>query len=425
MGLNTVKGVFVANTSTGNQTVNLPNNFDPKVVILWTSQQTAADTTTDDGAMAIGYGTYRGAAVQQRYVCTWDEDAALTMDCSRGGDVGAVLLGVSDGAATVDFEADLVSLNDGSPATFVINWVDAPASAIRIHYLALGGSDISDAFVGQFDLAQAATQDVTITSGFGQPDLLLFIHGSRDSGVASAGDAGIMFGVAKSDTVRQCTYWQSRDGSASGQISKWQKQRAILFVTSAGAADTEGDLSAKAEWPTDGFELTFPDQPGSAAIHIGYIALKGTVQSALGVNTAVTSGTPPVTQDNACGFAPLAGLFWGGNLIASTLIITSDATLGSFFLGGTDGTNEGCTIESGDDVADPSNTARRSSEAKAVQFYNQVMTLQSEADASFSGNNLRLSWNDIDTVAREYVWLALGAAAAAAETIPDLVMARR
>jgi hypothetical protein len=276
--------------------------------------------------------------------------------------------------------------------------------------------------VGQYDPASAAsTTNVTVTSGFGQPDLIFFLNGSRDSGTDVAGDLGLMFGVAQSDTVRQCSYMQSRNGVASAATTLWQKQRAVLMTTSAGAADREGDLSAKGSWPTDGFQLSWPDTPGSSSCHSHYLALKGTFQATLGVNTALTAGS---TQDNACGFAPKGALLWGGNLAASASIDTTSAALGAMFFGASDMTNEACSVWTDDDGAAIMDMNSRSSESKGIQFYNQALALQSEADVSANGNNLRLTWNDLDTVAREYNWVALGDAPVAYVETP-LVMARR
>ena len=418
MGLVAEKGVLTAPASTGQQTYNLGSAFNgilPKALILWTSQQTTVDTSSADAATAIGFGTYRGSAVQQWFTSLRSQDNSADSDVSVGHNTSGILRGYTDGAATVDYEVDLVSLNSGTPSTFVLDWVDVPASQIKVHYLVLGGTDISDARAGSWTVSASSPESVTVASGFGQPDLLLFLSAMPRRGITDgvAGDGGFMLAAARSDTSRRCTAFGTRDAATNSTIGSWQKARAGLWLTAAQAADMEMDLDAKANWPTDGFQVVKPDLPGGGAGAMGYLALKGTFQSALGANVALTTGS---TQDNDAGFPPVAALVWGNNLAQQDAINSTDGELGAFMLGSTDGTNEGCTAHSDDDNAATMDANRRFTESKTIQFYNQALTLQSEADGSFTGNNFRLTWTDLDTVAREYNWLVLGAASAGGTT---------
>lgn len=425
MALVAEKGYITAPTSTGNQTYNLGSAFDgiiPKALILWTTDQTADDTTTDaDSIMCIGFGTYRGAAVQQAYLTLWSDDTPTTSATCRGRGTGSILKTFNADLAVVNQEVDLVSFNSGTPSNFVLNYADAPSAAVKIHYLVLGGSDITDAFVGDVTAQSTGTppdvtQDITVTSGFGQPNTILFLTGGAFGNADAAGNAYLGLGAAsQTDLAGRGSSYCDADASGNMQVALWQKQRAINLLVGT-SADSEADLDIVANWPTDGFRLLW-DDISSGGNHFHYLALKGTFQSAMGVNTALTAGS---TQDNACGFPPKVALCWGGNLPTDTAIDTTDTDLGMFGVGATDGTNEGFAAVTQDDAKATSQARRVTNSTKTWRNYTPVTpALVSEADGSFSGDNFRLTWNDLDTVAREYTWLALGDAPAA--STPTLI----
>ena len=88
-----------------------------------------------------------------------------------------------------------------------------------------------------------------------------------------------------------------------------------------------------------------------------------------------------------------------------------------------DGTHESWEGVGDDDGAASAITHRHHSESKVIKMFTPAAagTLTSEADGAFSGTNVRLSWNDIDTVEREYRYLLLGDGAAAATRVSRLL----
>jgi len=408
------KGVLTAPGGTGVQTYTLGAAFSgvtPKAVILWTTGQTAAGAANKHGEMYFGCATFDGAAVQQWYLAFTDEDAVGTSNTSRGSDTTACLTTLVAGATTVDSIATLDSFNSGN---FKLNWTDAPASAILVHYIVIGGDDLSAARAGSYAMSTAvATQDVTVASGWGQPALIL--SGTISSSVTgqNGGSARIHLGFAKSATARGAGGFWSNDGAVNMTNSMVQKQAAVVAHSSVSTVDAEADLSAKASWPADGFQISYSNQAATAFL-IFYLALKGTFQSAVGANSAPTSGSPPVVQNNDAGFPPVGGLFFGWANAASSSVDANGADVFGWFFGGTDGTNEGLSAITQDDGNTTSFAGNVHSETKSVANYiagtggTDPPSLQSEADGSFSGNNVSLSWDDIDSVAREYIWVALG-----------------
>jgi hypothetical protein len=416
------KGTITSPGATGNQTTNLttggswPVGTTPKAILLFGSLFTADGTSVIDTTFGVGVGTFRGGVVQQGYCATWDDDANTTIATSVSSGVDALLKGmISD--AVIDFAASLVSLGSDQ---FVLNWTDLPTTAsIVLQYVVLGGSDISDAYVHAFNLSTAAaTQDVTVVGGFGQPDLNMFMHVGPDRTAAgtASGDGGLMLAWAKSDTERLASQFIMDDANGNTKIGAWQKARAILSLTGANPplADAEADLAAKASWPTDGFRLSYADQAAIGVYTIS-LALKGTFQAAVGEDVTLTAGT---TDDIATSFAPKGAILWGGTGGQTTAITTNGESEGQW-MGASDLTNEGSAGHLDNDEATSAQAGQWHNTTKALEMRTASGTTggapvaDAAADASASGNNLRLTYTTLSvTTARAFGYVILGDAAA-------------
>src|SRR3990167_9374864 len=169
MALSAKAGVFTLNTTTGNQAIT-GVGFQPDVVLFIPSNLTA------DGIQAharVGFGagsssTARGA------ISANDEDGVEPSDSTRYHTDAEVLNQLALGEQTILYEADLVSLDSDG---FTINISTAPASGVKVAYLALGGVDLTNAKVGNF--AATTTNGNQAVTGVGfQPDaLILFTAG--------------------------------------------------------------------------------------------------------------------------------------------------------------------------------------------------------------------------------------------------------
>lgn len=419
MALKVEKGTFTVPGATGNQTVSLVDTGFGTVsaVLLWGTYETAEADTGADGIFCIGLGTYRGAAAQQHVVAYFSDDASAASDTARCTRSDGILRGFSGPTPTLDFAAALSSLGD---AQFVVNWTDLPATAsLKFHYLALGGADITDAMVVSFNPAVGTapfTQDVTVATGFGKPDLLIAIANDSATGLDDdvAGSSIITFGVGKSDTSQGCSSFMEADGQGTMTLAAIQSAN-FLQLAQTTFLRVDAALAARADWPTDGFRLTHNANIASPNTgRVGVLALRGTFTSVIGSGVAPITGTLPVTQDLAVGQTPRGAIFFHDVLPVTAGLDNTHADLGTFGLGAMDGTREGWSGVGQDDAAANAETHRHHSESKAVKMFTPgaAGTLQSEADGLFSGTNVRLSWNDIDTVEREYRYLLLGDAPA-------------
>ena len=83
MALNYLVTIRNDMTTTGNKTISLASNFDPKAVIVIAGKVVTVGTAVVNYNQCIGFGTYRGSAVQQNYATMRGLNAATIADLSR------------------------------------------------------------------------------------------------------------------------------------------------------------------------------------------------------------------------------------------------------------------------------------------------------------------------------------------------------
>jgi hypothetical protein len=434
MGLSVEVGTKLSPGATGVQTYALPAGFGvPKAVIVWASNQAATGTQTAAGMFGMGFGTDRGGTPQTAYA-SWLVDPSNTASrIVNFSEAGTTLLKMplTLDSATADW---IITLDSFSTDAWAINWTDLPTTANTfLHYIVLGGSDISDAHCGSFQSANPAVspQSVALPAGFGQPDLVGFLAPSTllastaPSGALTR-DLALGLGWAVSDTERAALVMGDNDAATTMAASSWAKARAAVMVADGVTAEYEMELDARGSWPTDGFQVTWPDLPAALYINF-YLALKGTFQKK--ILESRTTATATGDQDHDVGFAPKLAINWGHVMPSAQTVQraaqNADATM--FWHGATDGTNQAVAGVSQDDGKATSfgrsyaQTAQTLHAAEAV-----AAATRAQATGSFNGNNVRLTYGTAHATARQFHLLALGDAAGggAPETIPILVTAR-
>jgi hypothetical protein len=433
VGLNVEVGTKLSPGATGVQTYSLTAGFGtPKALIVWASNQAATGTQTAWGQFGHGWATYRGGVAQMVSATSLiDPSNTASRDVVFGGNIAtAVLLRMFNvlDATTTDWE---VSLDSFSTDAWAINWTNLPATGSTfLHYIVLGGTDITDAIAGEFTTAFTPTtpETVALPAGFGQPDLIAFRMnpGGSSTTLSTTSDATYSLGWAVSDTERAAVVMADNDAATTMAAASWAKARALVALDStATAAIAELDLSARAGWPTDGFQVAWPDLPAGASA-LFYLALKGTFEKK--ILESRTTATATGNQDHDVGFAPKLAINWGHVMPSAQTIQraaqNADATM--FWHGATDGTNQAVAGISQDD-------GKATSFGRSYAFDNQTLhaaeavaaATRAQATGSFSGNNVRLNYGTANATGRQFHLLALGDAAGAAPAeIPIVVTAR-
>jgi hypothetical protein len=121
--------------------------FQPKAVIFFWTRQDVTDTKQDH--IRAGYGFTSGSGGQRAVALASDHglDANTAADTGRMQSDTSVILMLNDGAPALGAEAQLVSLDgDG----FTLNWISNEGRSDIIHFIALGGTDLTGAQAGTF-----------------------------------------------------------------------------------------------------------------------------------------------------------------------------------------------------------------------------------------------------------------------------------
>lgn len=416
MALDVKRGTFVlASTDTGTKSVT-GLGFTPKAVILWVSKAGADETWTADFAWGIGFMTD-----SEQGTCFFnDRENGGTSDVGGGSSTAAALQFQLDNVPTLDFSLT----KPGSPFSsgqFDLTISDQAAANRIIHYIALGGSDITDAFVGSFLNSMTstnATQDVAIAS-FGQPDLIFFATNHIGSGtdpLLGAAFGGIGFGVAASDTLSHAISYAQDDGEAAMDCGCFNAARAlhVLRDAAAPATDLELELDAKANWPANGFRMISPVNGTAQTNHrIFYLALKGTFSKTVGLTNSPTADG---NVDIDAGFTPKLALFMTDGLAGHDSMDTASADNVALSLGAYDGASQGCIVGLQDDGNTNCISWSFSDADKSLRMEppSDTHTNRGLATASFpGGNTVRTAWTGVGATARRFGYLVLGDAPAA------------
>ena len=417
MALSCEKGTFALRTTAGSQTVNLVDTgLTPKLVILWVVNLTATGYGTPLN-FAMGAAT---AAAQDVCFGMSSDDAAAASNTNRRRASTRILHCSSNGNGTSDIEVDTTSFNAGN---FIVNVAaNATGTAQIIHYLVIGGTDLTNVRVGEITLNTVTGNQSSTTPGF-QPDLVLFWTCSASA--TSTANGAFSIGVAKSSSDRMYSCIVLDDGNAAGgNPGNVQKDTACI-----GSLDPA--TPANQEWEADfvsmdanGFTINITDAPGTGWL-VGFIAMKFTNPAMCDIfketqrtstGTKVTSGLSVIPK----------GLFaWGGARAASASIDTG-ATAGRFSMGGADGTREGCIAIHDTDAADPTQVAQRPVDTKAFATMTADSTTTAEADLTAFGSDgsLTLDWTTADATARELQGVVFGDTLPAADFVrPKIVQA--
>lgn len=397
MAFSVYKGTFAANTSTGSQAVS-GVGFQPKALILWTTGQVNADAYEANQRLSFGIAT---AAAEEMVATYHSVDAGTAADVAQGLVATACIRLFSDTGPTEDCVADFTQFDSDG---FTLNWSNAPASAIIVHVLALGGADLTSAKVGTQSLSSVGSPQAFTGVGF-TPECVLLVGNS--SGDDSTSLASISVGAATGASVEAASMIAEDDGTPNMTCATWQAASLLLLPNST--APSQGSEADLASFDSDGFTLNVPDLP-TAARTFGYLALAGGDYH-VGIETQRTSAGTKATT--GVGFKPAGLLVVSANLVAGgTFDATNDALLS---VGGADGTREGVTWGGQDDALSTSVAKSNQTTSKAVRLAAAASTPSTNAEAdlaSLDSDGFTLDWTTADATAREFWYLAFGPAAA-------------
>lgn len=240
--------------------------FQPKAIIFWTVAATAA---TDQADAAMGIGFVGDAPSSGEVGITTANNLSTTTAAPSNYNI------INSAQNPIEcFQGATLRLRGAVSAYtstgFTVVWATVTSGAI-VHYLALGGTDITNVESRFVDIAAGGTgtKKVTFASAF-QPDLLIFACSS------GASTFGLGIGAATGPTNRWSCSWSAAGGatmSSTNLLSFVQDTtKAIACLNGSGVTTTRAaaDLTSM---DSDGFTLNVTT--ASSAITFRYLAIKG------------------------------------------------------------------------------------------------------------------------------------------------------
>ncbi len=403
MAYSVKKGSFTAKTSTGSQAYT-GVGFQPKALIMWVTPATAEGFVADAG---LGIGLSDGST--DRGVAMWSDDNVGTSDSANRHDTKSLLF-IKDTSSTVGLAASVTSFDSDG---FTLNYATADGTALLVHYIALGGTTLTNVKVGSV-AAKTSTGTQAYTGVGFQPDALMLVGVQLETAIPNNSvSAKMMVGVA-AGANQGCAWFRDRDAQdVSSSVSRLQTTK-VLTGTSSSSTTVVAEASLST-FDADGFTLDY-STAGAAAFNYMYLALKGGSYFVGSETQKATTGTQAKT---GVGFRP-AGLIGFG--IQQTAANTfNGATLA---LGATDGTSEGFSWAEAQNAQGTSVAKSAFATDKFIRFATGPSTTNAEADTtSLDSDGFTLDWTTADATARQFVFLAMGPAVDA-ESSPGTAVPR-
>ena len=392
MALDVFKGTLTAKTGSTGTVAYTGVGFQPKAIIFWLNSRTAAGFGTQNW-----FGLGAATSTSARWAVTHGDTTATASATTWRRYSAALCVYLNEGDSTVSCSADLSSLDaDG----FTLNWT-AISSAFIVHYLALGGTDLTNATAGTTTYG-AGTGSKSVTGIGYQPDFLL--QATNNNASASGNTFSMTYGAAGLTGQGAITN-RSRNGSANMEVGQWQRTDRLMVGLSATASSTTTDCTFTS-FDSDGWTVNWTNDPNGLVTY--YLALKGPQTAVLSDTQKTSTGTKATT---GAGFTPSAAIFFGANAATNT---SGDYTQMRASLGAATATAEGGVWHQSADAAATSDTDSHTSSTKCLTHATQASTIDAEADlSSFDSDGFTLDWTTADATAREFVAILFGDAAAA------------
>jgi hypothetical protein len=381
--------------------------FQPRALILFTAGATTDETWADGYRAAIGFAARNAAdTLTVGSVASASQDAQATSNASRRA--AAKALTIVEWGETTLAECDLTSFDSDG---FTLSWTTNNNQAYIIHYMALGGPDLTDAYVKGWDTGTGTNKHSITGVGFA-PDCVL--HASHNvTGTGSSASAHIGLGAMTS--AEQWAVAVRANDAVGTMVTYHGTQNANAFYTQSNVG---GDY-AKAAYTSmdaDGFSITFSVL--TASIGVFSLCLKGG-SFAVGNFTKTTHAAPYAQDVSTLSFTP-EGVF-GTSANSDSIGAVTECML---TLGVTDGVSEGsAAITDANAIAD-SNTGGYSSLGKVLAIPSiTTPSIVAAADTtSLDGDGFTLNWPINTNYAAYLFFFAFNGGAIAATGRPIATM---
>ena len=414
MTLLTEKGTFAKSTGAqpASQEVNLVGAFQPKALWLWGSMVTANATYNESHEFHYGFsdGTDDSAISGSLQDANGDMTVASSMIRNDA------IVTIVDTATNAEIARASVTSFDSDG--FTLSWTVNNATAYIIHYMAVGGTDITNAKVITTTTGTTSTGNAGYTGVGFQGNFVNFLLGSATATVAAVNTLSAGWGVWMGAAVSSSKRWtlgisEERGASLADNYAGFLNDQCLAtYNHDTGAIDMEADFVS---FDADGFTVNYGNAPASATQVLSFIVVKG--------GTWDLGDFAGQNDTNNQDIALTAGLTPSAVMIFSKGDATTDSGVaaegnGRLSIGGADASlNQGCIWTGSQDGANISVTARISLVTELIRCATENATATSSTTtAACAINNMttpdlfRIDWTTA-TLFR-FAWFVVGPGAA-------------
>ena len=304
------------------------------------------------------------------------------------------------GTPVVLAEADVTSWDD---TNIVLNWTTADNFAYVIHYVAVGGTDLSAKVLNW--TTGTTTGNVAVTGVGFEPTVVFSAHAGYQQTAASGNAARSSFGWGVMDFNGD--QWANTFYSRSG-LGTSDTQRAQVTDSTLMMIDQTPAVQKRASFvsmDSDGFTVNFTNSTSANNAQVISLALAGlnAKVGAFNKSTAAATASQAITGVN---FKPALAMFTSVQDVTQA----SAQAHTRFGIGASDGVTEGASAFQAQNGAGIANVAGIDKTDKVfMKVNNSTPALDAEADlASFDVDGFTLSWTTNDAVATEILYIAMG-----------------
>jgi len=382
------KGTFTKRTDVGTDVISHGLGESPKILIFWTTAQTATGF-----AAHVIYSIGFSDGTRHKCVSMVSEDAQGTSDSGRRfSDVKCIHILVPNGGA--EAEADISAV---SSTNFTVNWTTNGGGADIIHYQLFSGSDITVSEVGQFTTnTVSGNQTISHTnSPIGGYDVYMFLL-TRSGGTAEGNGAELGIGFASGAANEAALTVVSEPGRTTTATHRIQRDDRCIVLLDI----SDGEIRAEAEFvskTTSDFTINWVD-PSPTADVMAFMGIKGGLHHVNTFTQPASTGTQDITD---AGFQPK------GYMLASRgrVVSSSSDAIHRFMLGATDGINQGVLSSRDENAVTTSNADTHESTADVMMSIANTDVIQDEANHdSMLPDGFRIDWTDIGSNAEVAYW---------------------
>lgn len=368
--------------------------FQPKAIILFSDKQTSEGFAQD---LTFSFGASTGSS--QSASSSWGSvDAGASSDAGRRRSITDVLTLFSAGSPTNSARASLTSFDSDG---FTLSWTFTnDSNQDIIHYVAIGGSEIVSAKVGQITIATSGASQAFTDPGF-QPDFLMLFGTLGETVDTNTTHAKFSLGYGTDSSHQGVTSISSTDNLNTMDTRRYQSTSEIWasFINNSNTIDTQAALSSM---DTNGFTLNVTNLPTSS-LTVNYLAIKGGNHK---VGTITQPSSTGLQTTSGFGFQPQGLLMSSFNRSAfSGATTNAQIALGA----ASSSLNQGdLWVADVHNLAD-AQTAMSTVTTSAIRIATADSTVNGEASlSSFDTGGFTLNWTTADTLGTEVLFWAVG-----------------